>query len=140
MDFYKGYKLRHVEEKQEAKKSDSRFADNVVDLLPNGNSIDIPEVSSDGCAGAIAALLLWIFTAVIIAALLWFFTNVIIVVVPLFMGMLYWIFFRAIRLVFKNAVRCKGDVLESVKIGLSYTVLYNFWIYGIFLLVHYLRR
>jgi hypothetical protein len=53
--------------------------------------------------------------------------------------MLYWIFFRALRLVFKNSNRAKGSLLESIKWGVVYTTLYNFWIYGIFYITSFLQ-
>jgi hypothetical protein len=65
---------------------------------------------------------------------------VLVIVVLTFIAMLYWIFFRALRLVFKNSNKSKGDLIESVKWGLTYTTLYNFWIYGIFMLTIYLKR
>jgi len=103
-------------------------------------SADLDMDVGDGIVGVIAAIVLWILLAVLLSFLLWIFANLILVVVAAFMGMLYWIFFRALRLVFKNSNKSKGKLLESIKYGLGYTLLYNFWIYGIFLLTAYLRH
>jgi len=104
--------------------------------LPSVEPIDIGE----GIAGIIVGILLWIVVAILLAVSLWIFSNVLVLVVMTFVAMLYWIFFRALRLVFKNSNKSKGDLMESVKWGLSYTLLYNFWIYGIFILTTYLKR
>jgi hypothetical protein len=103
-------------------------------------SADGPFDLGDGIVEAIAAFVIWIFAAIIIAVLLWMLSNVIVAVVALFSFMLYWIFLRALRLVFRNSARCKGELWSSIGTGLLYTVLYNFWIYSIFLITEYLRH
>ncbi len=97
-----------------------------------------PLVEGDGIGGIILSLVLWIVLAVVFAIALWIFSNILVITILTFIAMLYWVFFRALRLVFKNSNKSKGDLLESIKWGLTYTVLYNFWIYGIFILTNYL--
>jgi hypothetical protein len=99
-----------------------------------------PMVDGDGIGGIILSILLWIVMAIVLAVGLWIFSNVLAIVILAFIAMLYWVFFRALRLVFKNSNRSKGNFLESVKWGFTYTVLYNFWIYGIFFLTGYLKH
>jgi hypothetical protein len=94
----------------------------------------------EGCLGVIISIILWIVAAILLAIALWIFSNVVLIMVLGFIGMLYWIFLRALRLVFKNSNRSKGDLFESFKWGFTYTVLYNFWIYGIFILINYLKQ
>lgn len=114
--------------------------------VDTGGFTDIPtmDVSSvevgDGIEGVIMSILLWILFGLMLVIALWIFSNVIAIIFLSFMAMLYWIFFRALRLVFKNSDKSKGNLMESLKWGLSYTVLYNFWIYGIFLLTGYLKK
>jgi hypothetical protein len=76
-----------------------------------------------GCIGIIASILLWIALAILFAIALWVFSNLIVVVIAVFAAMLYWIFFRALRLVFKNSNKSKGDLWESMKYGFLYTFL-----------------
>jgi len=102
----------------------------------DGFDIDVGE----GIGGIIIGIVLWILWAILMALLLWIFSNVILIVIGAFAAMLYWIFFRALRLVFKNSNKSKGDVVRSVRYGLTYTLLYNFWIYGIFMLTEYFKR
>lgn len=89
--------------------------------------------------GILISILLWIVTAVILAVLLWMFGQLLVISLVAFAAMLYWIFFRALRLVFKNSKRTKGDLPMSVIYGVFYTFLYNFWIYGILFLVAYFK-
>jgi hypothetical protein len=103
-------------------------------------SVDPPLDVGEGIAGVIAGILLWIVVAIVLAVSLWVFSNIVVIVVMTFVAMLYWIFFRALRLVFKNSNKSKGDLMESMRWGLTYTVLYNFWIYGIFILTTYLKH
>ena len=103
---------------------------NLVDATPDGDDI----------VGIILAIIVWLLVAVILAFALAFIGDLLIVSMLAFAGMLYWIFFRALRLVFKNSNRSKGDLLESLKWGLVYTFLYSGWIYGIFILVEFIKH
>ncbi len=102
----------------------------------SGPDLDI----GDGLAGILLGLLLWIVWGIVVAVALWLFANVFLVIIAAFAAMLYWIFFRAMRLVFKNSPKTKGRIWASVKYGVLYTLLYNFWIYGIFILAEYLKE
>ena len=110
----------------------SHLSSNIDSMEP----IDVGE----GLGGIILSILLWILIAIAFSVALWIFSNVFIVVILAFIAMLYWVFFRALRLVFKNSNRSKGALIESMKWGFTYTVLYNFWIYGIFILTNYLKQ
>jgi hypothetical protein len=138
---YRGVKLK--DNKGEITSDGISGADiDMLDLTPptthHGDSFDID--TGDDLVGIIAAILLWILWAIFVALTLWIFSNVILMVIATFAAMLYWIFFRAMRLVFKNSNKSKGDIWESIKYGLMYTFLYNFWIYGIFMLTEYFKR
>ena len=102
-------------------------------------NVDLDMDGDEGFGGIIFSILLWILTAVVLAFVLWILGDVVVVAVLAFLAMLYWIFLRALRLVFRNSNKSKGDLVESVKLGLMYTVLYNFWIYGVFMITHYLK-
>ncbi|HEY9008049.1 MAG TPA: hypothetical protein VIM75_18035 [Ohtaekwangia sp.] len=91
-------------------------------------------------AGIILSIILWLLVAVLLAGLLLFFCNAILFVIAAFMGMLYWVFFRALRLVFRHSHKTKGDLSASILTAAAYTVLYNFWIYGIFIATAFLKH
>ena len=98
---------------------------------------DVLDIADDGIGGIIIGILSWLFVAILVVFFIWFFGAILWGLVLVFSAMLYWIFFRAIRLVFKNANKCKNDLIKSIYYGVIYTVLYNFWIYGIILVSHY---
>ena len=128
-----------------------KLKDNLGQIVDRFRTIDTSNISSnlvssdpidvgEGIVGIIISLFLWIVMAVVFAIALWIFSNVLVIAILTFIAMLYWVFFRALRLVFKNSNRTKGDLMESIKWGLTYTILYNFWIYGIFILTSYLKQ
>lgn len=142
---YTGVKLKEDSSELKNKKV---VGSNVLDLVPDvplsshhGDGFDIDIIDAgDGLGGIIVGIILWILWGVLVALALWIFSNVILIAIAAFAAMLYWIFFRAMRLVFKNSNKSKGDIFESIKYGLTYTLLYNFWIYGIFFLTAYFKK
>jgi hypothetical protein len=82
-------------------------------------------------------VLSWLAGALLAILLIWIFGNVLWFLILVFIAMLYWIFFRALRLIFKKSYLCKGNWVKSLGYGLYYTILYNFWIYGIIMGAHY---
>jgi hypothetical protein len=90
-----------------------------------------------GCTGEFGEVILWLLVAVVAVLLIWLLGNVLWFLILVFIAMLYWIFFRALRLIFKKSYLCKGNMLRSGLYGLYYTILYNFWIYGIIMAAHY---
>ncbi|WP_210465914.1 hypothetical protein [Rufibacter roseolus] len=94
---------------------------------------------AEGCGAILLGILAWSVAGLVLAFVLWFFGEVLLVAVGMFMAMLYWIFYRALRLVFRHSPQTRGHFFKSVRYGLVYTFLYNSWIYGIFLLLAYLQ-
>jgi len=109
------------------------------DISPTGQIVDVGDDFGGMILGTVISILLWIVTAVVLAVVLWMFGQLLVISLVAFAAMLYWIFFRALRLVFKNSKRTKGDLPMSVIYGVFYTFLYNFWIYGILFLVAYFK-
>jgi len=94
--------------------------------------------AADGCIGNLDDIFFWLIAGILAAILIWILGNILWALILVFMGMLYWIFFRALRMIFKRSPYCRGYLNRSIIIGLLYTLLYNSWIYGIILSVHYL--
>lgn len=86
--------------------------------------------------GTAAEDILWIAFWVALGAVLWLLGNVFWIAILVFTAMLYRVFFRALRLVFKKGPVCKGNLLKSVTFGLAYTMLYSCWIYAIIFVTH----
>jgi hypothetical protein len=133
---YKGIKLKD----DLGKITDKIKIDKMPDLS-HGSELpsDIPDIG-EAIAGVILGILVWILFSILLLLFVWFFGAVVWTMILVFVAMLYWIFFRALRLVFKNSNKCKSDLPTSVAYGLGYTTLYNFWIYGVILAIHYLIK
>lgn len=91
-------------------------------------------------AGIFVNIFIWIAVSIFLTFFIWTFSAFFWILILAFMAMLYWIFFRALRFVFKNSAKCKGKIYISIIYGICYTILYNFWIYGIILALHFLNN
>ncbi|CAM3173619.1 hypothetical protein CHFL109739_20230 [Chryseobacterium flavum] len=111
------------------------------DKIPEIGSFDLdgPAIG-DGIGGIILSIIFWVLFSVVFVFLLYFLGVFFWAVILLFTAMLYWIFFRALRLVFKNSRHCKGKLLKSLVLGSFYSLLYVSWIYGIIFLANYLNN
>jgi hypothetical protein len=134
---YNGWKLKDTLGKfylkyQPPKKTD--FPD--FDL----GGFNLGDVGDDGIAGILTAILLWLVIAVFGSIILYYVGGIFWLTVLTITGILYWIVFRAFRLIFKNSGKCRGNLASSFFVALGYTLMYNFWIYGIIILAHFLER
>jgi len=132
---YKGVKLKDNIGQLTDKLKSSKIPD-FSEGFGNSNPIDVGE----GIEGLILSVILWIAVTILIVIFLWLFGAVLWTGIIVFIAMLYWVYFRAVRLVFKNSNKCKDNLKLSLAYGLSYTLLYNFWIYGIIFGARYLTN
>lgn len=137
LGLYYGLKLKDNIESILNKERFKKYPDNA----PAIDSLDFDSpIAVDGIGGAILSIVLWIVFSVVLIYLSYFlglfFWSAI-----LFLGaILYWIFFRALRFVFKNSGKCKGDLLKSFGFGFFYSFLYVFWMYGIIFLIKFINQ
>ena len=132
---YKGIKLKD----NIGRLTDKLKPSKIPNFAEAGQGADFIHVG-DGIEGVILSIVLWVVVTILIGLFLWLFGAVLWTGIIVFIAMLYWIFFRALRLVFKNSNKCQGNLTTSIIYGLGYTLLYNFWIYGIILATHYLIK
>ncbi|MBF9221404.1 hypothetical protein [Hymenobacter ruricola] len=92
-----------------------------------------------GILGILAAIVLAAVVAILAVFVIWLVGALLWSGILIFAAMLYWVFFRALRLVFKNSNRCRGRLGASVWEGFWYASLYTCWIYSIIMAAHYLR-
>ena len=109
------------------------------DKTPEIGGFDLDISAADGIGGIIMSIILWILISLVLVFLLYFLGIFFWATILFFTAMLYWIFFRALRLVFKNSRHCKGNLLKSLAFGFFYSFLYISWIYGIIFLANYLN-
>ncbi|WP_242610674.1 hypothetical protein [Aquimarina brevivitae] len=55
------------------------------------------------------------------------------------LGMLYWVFFRALKLVFSKSPITKARFWTAATYAFGYTTLYLGWLYGLIYLVDWFR-
>lgn len=132
---YNGIKLKD----DIGKLTDKINLSNLPDFSHTGDGADFLDVG-DGIGGIIISTVLWILMTFLIGLFVWLFGAVLWSGIIVFIAMLYWIFFRALRLVFKNSNKCKGNLTISLVYGFFYTILYNFWIYGVIFGIKYLIK
>lgn len=132
---YNGIKLKD----DIGKLTDKINLSNLPDFSHTGEGADFLDVG-DGIGGIIISTVLWILMTFLIGLFVWLFGAVLWSGIIVFIAMLYWIFFRALRLVFKNSNKCKGNLTISLVYGFFYTILYNFWIYGVIFGIKYLIK
>lgn len=117
-----------------------KMKDNIGDLSEQLKLSKIPDLSShmwveffhfDGIIGILISIVVWLAVSIALVFFFWALGAVLWVGGVLFVAMLYWIFFRALRLVFKNSYHCKGNVFKSIAYALFYTFLYNSWMYAV---------
>jgi hypothetical protein len=88
------------------------------------------EFAGEGLGGIILSILSWIIFIIVIFFLLFVLANMVWGLIFVLAVIVYWIFYRALRLAFIKSRSCKGKVLSSLGYGLIYTIIYMGWIYG----------
>lgn len=103
------------------------------DLIVNsGTNIDLPSVEvGDGIQGIILSILIWIVITIVTFILLIVLEALFWVSIFIILGMLYWVFFRALKFVFTKSTETKNNLGISAIYALGYTALYLGWIFGI---------
>ena len=122
---YKGFKL--IDDFPKIKDiSIKSLTNDTASNISNSSNIDLGE----GITGLIYSILIWVVVTIVFtvlsresaadaAAPFWFVT------------LLYWVFFRALKMVFSKQYKTKGRFILSIGYASAYTLLYLGWIYGI---------
>lgn len=98
---------------------------------------DNPET---GLAGCLPSIFWWLVVGVFGAFFIWFFGAIVWGSLLALAAILYWLIFRAYRLIFKNSAACKGRFFKSLGVAIVFTFLYNCFIYAIILGAHFLGK
>ncbi len=109
----------------------------VGDLL---RGVDLPHIDlhlsngsagGDDLVGCLMSIVAWIVIAIVAVVLLWVLAQVLWATLFVAIAVLYWVFYRALRVVFAWSRLCQGKLLRSMGYSLLYTVLYTGWIFGV---------
>ncbi len=121
---YRGYKL-----KDNLGKITDSFKVNTDMIDGSWSPADSIDLSiGDGCEGIIGSIIAWILATIVLGILLFIFSNLIGFSILFLLAILYWIFFRALRLVFKKSPICQGDFLLSLRYAFIYTCFSTLWL------------
>lgn len=124
---YRGYKLKdNLGEITDSFKVDTDSS--IMDWIPSGGGDGIDLNIGDGCEELVASILMWILATIIIGVLLFIFGTIIWFSILLLLAILYWMFFRGLRLVFKKSRVCQGDFFMSFRYAFTYTLFSTLWL------------
>jgi len=126
-----------------------KLKDNVGKLTDHIDSKKLPDFSGGvpdistamegfgGVAEGLGGFVFAILAAIGLFLLAWFFILSSWFLVVFLAAMLYWVYFRAMRLVFKHSALCKNNIQISVKYGFVYSFLYTSWAFAIIFGLHF---
>lgn len=134
INLYKGAKLKDTLGKFTPHLSTKKTAF-LKDINLDAGIIESGSIAEEGFGGLILNIILWLIVTLVLSYLFFILGTFIWFSIVLFIAMLYWIFFRALRLIFKKSPECSGNVEKSVFYGIKYTSLYVSWIYVVIVLV-----
>lgn len=134
INLYKGAKLKDTLGKFTPHLTTKKTAF-LKDINLDAGIIESGSIAEEGIGGLILNIILWLIVTVVFSYLFFILGTFIWFSIVLFIAMLYWLFFRAIRLIFKKSPECSGNVEKSVFYGIMYTLLYVSWIYVVIVLV-----
>lgn len=133
LGLYKGIKL---------KENIGKLTDHIdTKKLPDFSG-GVPDLSAvmqgfGAIAEGLGGLMIAILSAVVLIMLGWFLILSSWFILIFLSAILYWVYFRALRLVFKKSPICEGNMLLSMKYGLIYSLLYSSWIFAFIATLHY---
>ena len=102
----------------------------MIDLPMGKNSVSGVDVG-DGIEGLLISIVSWILLTIAFVIFLVFLEAVLWLSIFVILAMLYWVFFRALKLVFSKAEITQGHFFKSIAFALGYTLLYTGWIFAI---------
>jgi hypothetical protein len=85
----------------------------------------------DDIGGIIIAILMWLLFSVVLITLLIVLQTIVWFSILLILAMLYWVFFRALRLVFAKGTETENNLRSSMMYAFGYTFLFIGWLFGI---------
>ena len=100
-------------------------------IAPPDIKLDVPDLGSSGddLVGCLVSIVLWIVIAIVLMVLFWVLVQVLAFALPWVLLALYWLFYRALHLVFDKAPQTRGKILPSLGYALLFTVLYTGWLF-----------
>jgi len=126
-DDYKGIEPPEV--------SDSTSALEVGFELPDFEILDPGEMGE----GILLSILLWLAISIGLFGFMILTDVVFAYSIVLILSMLYWLFFRALKLVFNKSAQTKGELLAALTYAMGYTIFYTGWMFSLVYLAQLFR-
>ena len=99
--------------------------------LVDPSLVDAPPLDSFDFGGSIGSIVASIVLAIVLAVLLAFVLSALWSAVLLLIFALYWLFYRAMRIVLLKSFECSGNLAPSLRYAFIYTFLYTGWLFAI---------
>ncbi|MFN3405958.1 MAG: hypothetical protein ACK40G_17820 [Cytophagaceae bacterium] len=104
------------------------------------DKIPVGDFASEGLEGILIGIIMWIGILLLSVLLVFFFETVVLAGLTIFSGLLYWVFYRATRLVLRYSKFTKNNLAKSMGIALRYSLMYSGWVYAIIFLLEYFKK
>lgn len=132
---YHGVRLKEQPTDEEPAALDVGAIDPTIMALPVMDlpklDLDIPDIGDSGndLVGCLVSIVLWLVVSIVLMVLFWLLVQVLSLILPWVLLALYWVFYRALKLVFAKASVCRGQLLPSLGYAFLYTALYTGWLF-----------
>lgn len=130
---YKGFKLKE----NIGKLTDHIDAKKLPDFSGGFPDISAESEGLGGIAEGLGGLFIAIVCALALVLIGWLFVLSAWFVLIFLAAVLYWVYFRALRLVFKRSGICQRNIMMSLKYAGLYSLLYTSWIFAFIATLHY---
>jgi len=94
-------------------------------------NLDIPDIGDAGndLVGCLVSIVVWIAISLLLMLLFWLLVQLFAIALPWILLALYWMFYRALKLVLDKAPQTRGQLGPSIGYALLYTALYTGWLF-----------
>jgi len=99
--------------------------------LVDPSLVDAPPLDFFDFGGSIGSIVASILLAIVLAVLLAFVLTALWSAMLLLIFALYWLFYRAMRIVLLKSSQCSGNLGPSLRYAFIYTFLYTGWLFAI---------
>jgi hypothetical protein len=107
-----------------------------ADFISKGFWLD----AGDTIGGFILGIIFTSIFSLVLCFVLTFFITIGLSIILMLAFVLFWIFYRALHLVFLNSQTCKGSVYLSSRYALQYSALYSGFVYVLLLITAYVSN
>ncbi len=112
-----------------------------LDIASGDVGTRLPDIDfRAGVSGMIASFMQWMLMTILLLVLITFVATILWSTLLFLVFVMYWLFFRAMRLVFLKSSVCRGNLILSFQYASFYAVLYTGWIFALVYVSEQLAR